>query len=298
MSVEGAPESPPQQKPNLKRKADEELEKAGKKQKPSEAEPSDVIAEGTFKGLPHPFQTRGNRSALPYIGCNEKGQETTLAALTPSTVSAENRVHLGFSVWFNFDVMAISQPSYGILCDMDDNVMDIYKGIAEALNKSSNRLEFVSNFKAFLEASSDKLFGLPPEEMSKLFDIDAELIRPGSWLSSEASFQVIKNLSTKGRLLFLNVDITDKEAFTQLKTWLDTNHLELDTLYASNIIDWLKTELSKQSYLLNLKMVSTLNTRFIQAHTPTPRKSKKPQPKQEPVQHLTKGVDTMALPSH
>src|SRR5690242_924086 len=110
MSIDSVPESP---KPNLKRKADEELEKAGKRQKSSEAEPSDVIAEGPFKGLPTPFQTTGNKSPFPYIGCNEKGQEATLATLTPSTVPAENRVHLGFSVWFNFDLMAISQPSYG-----------------------------------------------------------------------------------------------------------------------------------------------------------------------------------------
>ena len=302
MSIKNVPDSP-LPKPTLKRKADEgteneEIENPHKKKKLSEDEPSSVITEGAFKGLPSPFQIKGNKGVLPYIACNEKGQETTLAALTPSTIPADNRVHLGFSIWFNFDLMAVSKPSYGILCDIDDNVMDIYKGIAQAVKKSSNRQEFVSTFRAFLEASSDQLFGLPPEEIPKLFDIDAELIRPGSWLSSEASFQVIKNLSTKDRLLFLNVNITDKQAFTQLKTWLDTNHLELDILYVSNIIDWLQSALPKQSYLLNLKMISTPHTRFIQASTPIRRKSKTSQPKQEPVQHLTKGVDTMALPSH
>ncbi|HEX2579107.1 MAG TPA: hypothetical protein VHK67_01725 [Rhabdochlamydiaceae bacterium] len=296
MSIKGVPEFP-LPKPDLKRKA-KEVETEGKRRKTSEDNPSGVITEGCFKGLPSPFQITGAKNLMPYIGCNERGQETTLAALTPSTVSAENRVHLGFSVWFNFDLMAVSKPSYGIICDVDDNVMDIYKGIAGALEKSSNRGEFVTYFRQFLEASSEHLYALPPEEMSKLFDIDAELIRPGSWLSSEASFQVIKNLATKSRLLFLNVNITDKQAFIQLKTWLDTNHLELDILYASNIIDWLKDELSQQSYLLNLKMVSTSNTRFIQASTPTPRKSRTRQPKQEPVQSITKGVDTMTLPGH
>lgn len=299
MSIQGTPD-PSLPNPSVQGKQDETLEELSNRKKQSQDQSQDEwIAEGPFKGLPLPLQKKRYESLLPYIGCNEKGQETTLAALSTdsSTIDPEQRVHVGFSAWFNLDLMAVTQPAYGILCDYDNKMMDIYRGIEGSLDKSDNRYEFMNHFRVFLEQNSESLFGLPPEEVTHFFNIQAEPKRPGSWLASEASFQVIKNLSVKGHLLFLNVDITNKQPFIQLKSWLDKNHLELDTLYTSNIIDWLKTELPQQSYLLNLKMVSTPNTRFIQAFAPVPKKSKKPPPKQEPVQHLVKGVDNIKLPN-
>ncbi|HEY5236704.1 MAG TPA: hypothetical protein VIJ14_11040 [Rhabdochlamydiaceae bacterium] len=292
MTIKGTPDSP-LPKPQSKRPPDESLEKSGTTKKQSQDEQQGaLITDGPFKGLPQPFQKKHHEGLLPYIVCNEKGQETTLAALSsnPSTIDPKRRVHIGFSGWFNLDLMAVTHPAYGILCDYDNKMMDIYRGIGESLNKSANRREFVSNFEMFINENSQQLFSLPPAEIPKLFNIRNELQRPGSWLASEASFQVIKNLSTSGRLIFLNVDITDKQAFIQLKSWLDESHLELDTLYTSNIIDWLQGELPQQSYILNLKMVSTPNTRFIEARSIIPQKSKFAQPKQEPIQHVFKGV--------
>lgn len=298
MSIKGTPD-PFLPKPQIKRPHDEELEKPGVIKKQSQDEQQGKLIEhGPFKGLPLPLQKKEHENLLPYVGCNEMGQEATLAALasSASTISPDRRVHIGFSVWFNFDLMVITQPSYGILCDYDNKVMDIYHGIGESLNKSNNRREFATQFEMFLNQNSDRLFGLPPGEIPKLFSIQAELARPGSWLTSEASFQIIKNLAERGRLLFLNVDITDKEVFTQLKSWLDNNQLELDTLYASNIVDWIKDALQQQCYILNLKMVSTPNTRFIQAFAKIPKKSRQPQPKHEPIQYLVQGVQNMELP--
>jgi len=276
-----------------KREPAEDLENTGLKKthKPE----GGLIEAGPFKGLPLPLQKKDHTSLLPYVGCNEAGQKATLEALAthPSPIDPERRVHLGFSVWFNLDLMAVTKPSYGILCDFDNKIMDIYGGIGECLVKSSNPREFARYFEMFLNENCQQLFELPPTEIPKLFDIHRELTRPGSWIASEASFQVIKNLSQRGHLLFLNLDITDKDSFLQIAEWLHHNQLELDTLYTSNIIDWLKDELQQQAYILNLKTVSSPHTRFIQAYAPVMHRRG---PKQEPTQHVTLGTDNIRLP--
>jgi hypothetical protein len=285
-----------------KRKTSDDLNKAMVKKQDSKQEQKnqpDILEIGPFKGLPIPFQKKHYESSLPYISCNEKGQEATLRALTenPPTIAPERRVHIGFSVWFNLDLMAVTKPSYAILCDFDNKIMTIYQGISDCLAHSTQRREFVNNFGMFLNQNSEDLLGLPSEEVSKMFNILDELNRTGSWLASEESFQVIKKLSQQGHILFLNLDITDTQgAFVGIKKWLDVNHFELDTLYASNIIDWLKDALKQQAYILNMKTVSTENTRFIQAYAPPPTRSKGPKPKHEPTQYIVKGIDNMKLP--
>jgi hypothetical protein len=282
-----------------KKKPSADLEKVSLAGEATTEQQGGLIDTGPFKGLPLPLQRKGYRSSLPYISCNEQEQAATLTKLAsdPSSIPRKLKVHLGFSVWFNLDLIAVTKPSYGILCDYDDKIMDIYQGIIESLAKSTNRREFVRHFGLFLEQNCENLFALTKEELSNFFNIQNELTRPGSWLASQDSFQVIKDLSTEGRLLFLNLDITDTQGiFPSIRDWLDKNNLELDTLYGSNIIDWLKDDQKQLQYRLNLKTISTENTRFIQAYAHVPKKSKKPQPKQAPIQYLVVGAENIKLP--
>ncbi len=83
--------------------------------------------------LPAPLQKTGQKS-MPYIGCNEEKQADMLVLLKgTSPIAAERRVHLGFSVWFNLDLMSVTKPAHGIICDINDNVIDVYSGIQECL---------------------------------------------------------------------------------------------------------------------------------------------------------------------
>ncbi len=226
-----------------------------------------------FAGLPEPLQKTGCRSCQPYIGCNEENQSGMLQlAAVNSRIGPENRVHLGFSVWFNFDLMSVTKPAFGIICDVDDHVIDIYSGIQQCILESPDALTFVDKFRNFLIENAESFFaGLPPGEIKKLFDIDAELVRPGSWLQTPEKFQAIKALHEDGRIRYLNLDITDKNGvFTGIATWMSSNKLELDTLYTSNIIEWLQSETPRTSYLKNLQGICSVNTRFMQAYKPDP----------------------------
>ena len=70
---------------------------------------------------------------MPYIGCNEEKQADMLVLLKgTSPIAAERRVHLGFSVWFNLDLMSVTKPAHGIICDINDYVIDVYSGYKNA----------------------------------------------------------------------------------------------------------------------------------------------------------------------
>ena len=128
----------------------------------------------------------------------------------------------------------------------------------------------MNNFRNFLIENSEDFFGgLPIDDIKKLFDIDAELVRPGSWLQSPEKFQAIKSLHENGRIRYLNLNIADQTGtFEQISNWMRSNNLELDTLYASNIIEWLVTPELRASYVKNLQAVSSNTTRFMQAYKP------------------------------
>ncbi len=252
------------------------------------------IPAGPFSRLPPPFQKTGIASGMPYIGCNEENQSAILQLVTDNSwVEPEKKVHLGFSVWFNFDLISVSKPAYAIICDIDNSVIEIYEALQACILKSDNALEFTQNFHGFLIANADKYFGnLPETEIPKIFDAHAELTRPGSWLQTPDKFMRVKELHAAGRVHYLNLNITDQSgAFRQLDEWMQENELELDTLYASNIVEWMTTGPNKEAYLANLKQITSAKTRFIHAYKPDPFS------RSGPVLELGIGQHAVAIPS-
>jgi len=250
-----------------------------------------ILTSGPFKGLPSPFQASDYESHFPYIPCNEEEQSKTLAFLTsnPSLILSTKKVFLGFSVWFNFDLISSTKPAFAIICDIDNHVINIYKAISEGLKISDNRFKFMEYFRDYLLNNSDKLFKLEETEVEKIFKVENELTRAGSWLSLEQHYQAVRELHQKGCILFLRLNITDDvDLFKRIANWMKENELELDTLYTSNIIEWNPNQLKQQAYLQNLKMIASPHTRFIQAYKPGKTGS--------PIQFCTIGVDSIKLP--
>lgn len=263
-----------------------------KSQKETPKETEIILTAGSFKGLPVPFQKSDYQSSMPYISCNEEGQDAALAFIKthPSSIPPGKRVHLGFAIWFNFDLIGCTKPAYAILCDIDNHVIDVYKAMSEGLTVSPNRFKFIEYFREYLLNNSEKLFGLNSlSEMEKIFKIENEINRSGSWLSSEQTYQAVKQLHQKGNILFLKLNITDdRTVFIQIAKWMNENKLELDTLYVANIIEWIPQKLKQQAYLENLRTIASANTRFIQAH--------KIENKGSPVQFCSIGANSIQVP--
>ncbi len=183
-----------------------------------------------FDGFPSLIAENAHPSGVPYLLCNEQGQDETLSALPNGTIQDPNAVHLGFSVWFNLDLIAQTKPSRAIICDIDSYVIELYKAIEKALRECNTELEFAEEMNRYI---SDKPF--------TRIDLKDELTRKGSWLSSFRSFNVVKQMSLAGKIRFGYLNLADKTGmFDQIENWLDQKNLYVQTLYISNIFVWLK----------------------------------------------------------
>src|SRR5690348_7606108 len=96
----------------------------------------------------------------PYILCNEAQQPETLvklkemAELSSSSSSSEPaKLHLGFSVWFNLDLLAATPADYAIILDIDPKANIIYQHIQAALIATDTRTAFIQVFLTKLEKS-------------------------------------------------------------------------------------------------------------------------------------------------
>jgi len=211
--------------------------------------------------------SKTDSSKPPYILCNEAGQEQILTTLTAEAKSQDKRVHLGFSVWFNLDVIAVTHPEYAIILDIDPNVHAIYQCIKKAIDSSKTRDQFVDTFLKAVEKI--KLLPFPMEYQKNLFD--QELSKKQGFLSSEKNFSLVKAMHEEGKIFFGAADVTNSEIFRQLAGWCKTKDAKIDTLYISNISEWLDPE-EIRVMKENLGILVNQNTRVIDAFYPTTSK--------------------------
>lgn len=161
-----------------------------------------------------------------YLLSNEFNREQTKKRLSEIDCK-ENGVHIGFSCWENLDIMAVRKSCGGIVADISKSAYEAMVMTAKRVCEAANRFEFVQMIK------KDQL------NLKEDTDIDAEIEREGSWLASDDSFRTIQNLFKEGRVAILRLDVRDREKFAKIGSWLSENKLECDTLYVSNILDWI-----------------------------------------------------------
>lgn len=186
----------------------------------------------------------------PYILSNESNREKTLEALS-RTVPSEGAFHIGFSCWQNYDFMVARNSCGGLITDISNQARDFHEITAKMVLDAPNRTEFVKNMIAFLRENPSFL---RETEKEVLADIEAELSRPGSWLSTDAGFEKIQILYKGNRIVHIRMDITDVDAFDQIAKWMRASKLHCDSLYISNIPDWLNDSEDSRRKMGRLKM--------------------------------------------
>jgi len=258
-----------------------------------------TIDVGSFKGIQDLRPSQGDMDKDDfvetnfYLICNEVEQEKTLAALAPA-VPSDHSVHLGFSMNFNFDLIAKRSPYYAIIADIAPQMLRCYHDLTHCILKSPNRQEFVRNFDSFLQENAEYYFGLANgQDISILCNLREEMNRPGSWLSTDEGFFNVKKIHEEGRVLYLKLNLTDSEgAFESIDQWLTINKLTLDTVYLSNIPEWLHPSNESPSpsalrYLDNICKIIAPTTYVIDAYKCDKRLNR------YPVQRLSKGTVTL-----
>ncbi|MFT3741766.1 MAG: hypothetical protein QM752_03705 [Gammaproteobacteria bacterium] len=214
----------------------------------------------------------------PYILCNEVDQANTLQRITDSLSATElpkkDALHIGFSVWFNLDLLAVKPTDVAIILDIDPNVQRIYQKLQDAFKSAETPTEFVKKFSSTFE-ENDPLLQFPAADQDKL--LNKKLTQGYGFLASTASYAQVKRLVTEGRIFFGRADLTDSEDMQALANWCEKHALKTSTLYLSNIPEWIVRNSPQTTWdkmFKNLKPLIQEETQVIDAYFTDQRKEK------------------------
>lgn len=187
-----------------------------------------------------------------YLTTNECGLVEVKRRLTEKPQVAGS-CHIGFSGMHNFDIMAIRRSAWGLICDFNpDNKVFIEKTV-QILRDSQSRAEFVKEMTKAATAKNHIQFSVNvnnpsfPEE-----EIRGELTREGSWLANDESFSYIRGLALQDRIASINLDIRDTATCKKIAAVFQDNAIQLDTLYLSNICNYMAKEGEKKAFALSV----------------------------------------------
>ncbi|MBX7067071.1 MAG: hypothetical protein K1X28_07560 [Parachlamydiales bacterium] len=178
-----------------------------------------------------------------YLLSNEVGRDGTKKRLGEIPI-CDGGVHIGFSCWENLDIMAARKSSAGIIGDISQSAYHAMSETAKTVCSVADRFEFV------------KTFPLEKLKIKSEIDVTSELDREGSWLANDDSFRTIQKLFKERSVAILQLDIRDGMKFGEIQKCLASNGLKCDTLYLSNIFDWINesgshSDMNKARFALN-----------------------------------------------
>lgn len=193
-----------------------------------------------------------------YITTNE----TNLSATTqffkdhPQQNDQKPTIHIGCAAWHNFDIMCARKSSYGLIVDYNPKNATFIKKTIDLINSSDSRDSFKQSMIHYLNSLKGKerkliyhadQRGLPTD------GIEIELSREESWLGSEENYLYIKKLASNDRLIAITEDIRNSEIFYRIRKFLDRNNITIDTLYLSNICNFMTTGRDRNLFTKSIK---------------------------------------------
>lgn len=232
---------------------------------------SDKLKSDIFSGLVslRPSSPVSQEGIPGYIFCNETDQEMTLSKLNACPIDEKaTRLHIGFSLWFNFNIVANRHSDAAIIIDIDPKVLAVLELLKLAVLKSDTPETFCKLFSAEL-AKYPYLQAFPNEYFAELLLQETKLEH--GFLYSQELFSHIKKLFHQNKIFFAEFDARDNNAVDLLVKWIRENDLYLDTLYLSNIAEWLLQsgdQDAMKKFATNLTTLIAKNTICIDAFYP------------------------------
>ncbi len=224
-----------------------------------------------------------------YITTNESGTSDIAEQLTKTPPVAQS-CHIGFSGWHNLDIMALRRSSRGIICDINpENALFLHNTL-EILRKSNNRKEFIQKMVNYATTcdgdtirSMNRQAGYPqlgltfsvtfsPNVNSSLVnvftpveEIKNHLNISTGWLANEDRFQYIKYLAMTDNIALITENITETKTFIKMRQLLQDNGVQIDSLYTSNIGEYMNTDENKRAFEKTVEALSESDTFIIDA---------------------------------
>lgn len=205
----------------------------------------------------------------PEVSAHEEGSEEVAAQLL-SLRGQDRLVHVGFSSTHNFDIMCLTRPEFGLICDSRSENSVFIKAILEKLQIKPELTR-----KAFIEAMAEWIGG---DDTAPYFDEDARgdadeefrksAEKANSWLNTDDNFEFIRKLAREGKLGVLTVGVADTEVFASIKETLHQQGFRIGSLYLGTLRGNMKTPNQQHSYNDAVRALSDENTYIIDAQRP------------------------------
>jgi hypothetical protein len=240
-----------------------------------------------------------------YIATNEQNLSSSRKILErPNKTTQDTICHIGLSGYYNFDIAYWRKTDHIIIIDINPGQVKFLKSTLSILIDCPTRKDFVDEMIKYMHTchlersielnlhtknptysntlffchnvSEDKSFkkirimesGSDPSLESEVCQIMYELTRPGSWLSTDASYAFIKKMASQDRVAIFCEDFMAINIMKQLGFLLKTNHIAIDTLYLSNAYDWAKSE-EKKLFNQSIQALIEPHTLIIEADQKT-----------------------------
>lgn len=130
-----------------------------------------------------------------------------------------------------------------IILDRSLRVQNFWEKMKEIITSSNTRHEVIDKLEELIFSELFKVKGMPSHiKYDPLTDLRGEILAGNSWLSTTRRFNVIKQIFANKRFIFKRIDVTDLKSMQSLKEALLKNNRKVDTLYISNIPEYLKAD--------------------------------------------------------
>ena len=234
-----------------------------------EAECKSTPRKSFFEEL-YKFRPEEEKSNRPcgYLLCNETNQTEALNQIEAYArrLPRPGGVHIGFSSWFNFDLLSVMSSTYAIILDIDPKLYFVHEKLSAALIKSERPDIFIDNFLDSFSEAEENILPFPKSYLRKL--LEAELVKGRSFLSQLHTFNRIRTMCSEKRIFFGCADITDHQAMEAVANWCRKRELSVDTIYISNISEWLLRGRNKAALDKMVKILKRLKARIRLLWTP------------------------------
>ncbi|WP_367606147.1 hypothetical protein [Legionella sp. W05-934-2] len=230
-----------------------------------------------------------------YLNTNELGASTSYRklGLFPPIYQP---LHFGFSGLHNFDIIAKRQSSRAVICDINPENALFISYVLKALTRCKDRLSFIENITQYmkkhcyegnrtnvqrdpflnvvapkslkfcLNVSNQYPYNEECDHYSVFDEMKLELKRETSWLYDESRFNHLRRLALEDKIVLITESICEPNTFLALCKVLKDNMEQIDTLYLSNIAQWMHQQSDRDAFLKTVKiLLSDQNTIIIDA---------------------------------
>ncbi|MFH1800783.1 MAG: response regulator [Candidatus Omnitrophota bacterium] len=201
-------------------------------------------------------------SEAVFIWGNDPVPHEVIRQLQREPRKGAQHIHIGFSGLENLNFV-VARDSGGFLwMNRNGNMRRVFEETRKIIiAEKADRFDFVKRMKEIFSYE-------PPYWDSRGFSqrMDEELMRPGSWLSSDGNFEKVQRLFRESKVLFIEADASNASFMKSLQEIFNAEGIRVDTLFLTNIPDWIKNEGREAAFFEAMSVLGDSNTLVIQSN--------------------------------